>query len=430
MIKTAKVGCFALLAVLAGETLAASPPSLQWMRQLEDADRDIGIGIWPDEAGNVLVASSSGGASVDGISPLTSIFLTTIDSFGTAYASQQLGVSADDFHSGAVVDELGDVYVGGMAAGQRSKDALVGKFSPAGQTLWKTQLKSPQNDFSVTPALNDIGDVFIAGGTNGTLGEVSAGSTDAFVSRFDRAGNLKWKRQFGTSAFDQANAVAADAFGNVFVTGPTEGNISGPPGYPDALLAKFNSSGEMLWSAQFGTTAGEWPLGASTDTDGNVYVTGQTFGALGGPLNGSSDIFLSKFSASGTKQWTMQLGSSGLDVPRSLVSDPFGNLLIAGYTNGSFGGANAGGTDALVIKVDASGELVWTKQFGTAAYDEIHAISADGLGNIYAAGGIFYVDSIPDTLVAKLVEVPEPPATMLASAVLSVAAFRYRRCGR
>lgn len=424
MIRTAKVGCFVLLVILAGETLAASPPILQWMRQFEDADRDTGIGIWPDEAGNVLVATSSGGASVGGISPLASIFLTTLDSSGSTSGSQQLGVSADDFHSGAVVDDLGDVYVGGMTTGRRSKDALVGKFSPAGPTLWKTQLESLATDFSVTPALNGLGDVFVAGYAGGALDGVSSGNTDSFVSRFDQSGDLKWTRQFGTSEYDRAHAVTADAFGNVFVAGMTEGT-----GYADGFVAKFNSNGEMLWSTQIVTAADENPLAASADADGNVYVAGQTFGDMASPQNGFSDIFLSKFSSSGTEQWTLQLGSSGLDVPRGLVTDSFGNSLIAGYTDGSFGVANAGGTDALVIKVDASGNMAWTKQFGTPGLDQLHAISADGVGNIYATGSVFNAGS-QDTLVAKLVEVPEPSVVILASLAMSVTAFRYRRCGQ
>ena len=65
-------------------------------------------------------------------------------------------------------------------------------------------------------------------------------------------------------------------------------------------------------------------------------------------------------------QWTRQLGTSATDVSYGVSADGLGNVYISGYTDGSLGGPNAGGTDAFVSKYDAAGTLQWTRQLGTS----------------------------------------------------------------
>ena len=69
-----------------------------------------------------------------------------------------------------------------------------------------------------------------------------------------------------------------------------------------------------LWTKQLGTSSSDGGSGVTTDSSGNIYVTGYTLGGLDGNTNsGSYDMFLVKYNSSGTKQWTKQLGSSGWD---------------------------------------------------------------------------------------------------------------------
>ena len=57
------------------------------------------------------------------------------------------------------------------------------------------------------------------------------------------------------------------------------------------------------WTKQLGTTESDFGLDVTTDSSGNIYVTGETKGGLDGNLNsGKSDIFLVKFNSSGIKQ--------------------------------------------------------------------------------------------------------------------------------
>jgi len=105
--------------------------------------------------------------------------------------------------------------------------------------------------------------------------------------------------------FDEAIGVATDSSGNVYVVGGTKGNLNGisNSGRTDAFVIKFNSSGTKQWTKKLGTWQNDLANGVATDSSGNVYVTGDTYGGLDGNTNaGNSDLFVVKYNSSGTKQ--------------------------------------------------------------------------------------------------------------------------------
>jgi hypothetical protein len=86
--------------------------------------------------------------------------------------------------------------------------------------------------------------------------------------------------------------------GNAYISGWTYGSLGGPnAGIVDAFLAKYDSSGALLWTRQVGTTSFDSGQSVAVDGLGNAYISGETWGSLGGPNAGSSDAFLVKFSA-------------------------------------------------------------------------------------------------------------------------------------
>ena len=141
----------------------------------------------------------------------------------------------------------------------------------------------------------------------------SAGANDLFVVKYNSSGTKKWTKQLGTSKHDRARGVATDSSGNVYVRGDTYGGLDGntSAGNSDIFVVKYNSSGTKQWTQQLGTSSDDNATGVATDSSGNVYVTGYTGGGLDGNTSaGNSDIFVVKYNSSGTKQWTKQLGSS------------------------------------------------------------------------------------------------------------------------
>ena len=107
------------------------------------------------------------------------------------------------------------------------------------------------------------------------------------------------------------------------------------------------------WTRQLGTSERDCSFGVAADPLGNVFISGFTWGSLGGPNAGDVDAFVSKYDSSGSLLWTRQLGTSSYDRSRGgVAADPLGNVFISGWTSGSLGGPSAGDRDAFVSKYD------------------------------------------------------------------------------
>jgi len=215
------------------------------------------------------------------------------------------------------------------------------------------------NDYANGVATDSSGNVYVTGGTKGGLdGNTSAGNTDLFVVKYNSSGTKQWTKQLGSSGLDSANGITIDSSGNVYVAGVTYGGLDGntSAGYTDLFVVKYNSSGTKQWTKQMGTASNDLARGVATDSSGNVYVTGDTYGGLDGNTSaGYNDLFVVKYNSSGTKQWTKQLGTSSDDCAYGVATDSSGNVYVTGYTNGGLDGTNAGGYDLFVVKYNSSG---------------------------------------------------------------------------
>ena len=121
------------------------------------------------------------------------------------------------------------------------------------EQLWLTQFGTSERESAYALAPDGAGGVMVAGGTSGSLGGPNAGLNDAFLARYDGAGNQLWIRQFGTSEGEIAWALAPDGAGGVFIAGHTNGSLGGPTAGPaDVFLARYDSAGNRLWIRKFG----------------------------------------------------------------------------------------------------------------------------------------------------------------------------------
>jgi hypothetical protein len=195
-----------------------------------------------------------------------------------------------------------------------------------------------------------LGNVYISGYSYGTLEGTNAVGFDAFISKYDDDGNFQWTQQFGTVYDDKSLGVSADGLGSVYISGWTGGSLEGAnAGSSDAFISKYDAGGTLQWTRQLGTSRGDESKGVSADGLGNVYISGTTWGDLEGTNAGFGDAFISKYDAGGTLQWTRQLGTSGDDASLGVSADGL-DVYISGRTGDSLEGANAGGYDAFVAK--------------------------------------------------------------------------------
>jgi len=125
----------------------------------------------------------------------------------------------------------------------------------------------------------------------------------------------------------------------------------------DGSKSTDNTTTSPWTTKQLGTTSRDIGIGVTTDSSDNIYVTGYTEGGLDGNTNsGESDIFLIKYNSSGTKQWTKQLGTSTYEEGRGVTTDSSGNIYVTGYTKGGLdGNTNSGGKDIFLVKYNSDG---------------------------------------------------------------------------
>jgi hypothetical protein len=250
----------------------------------------------------------------------------------------------------------------------------------ASQTVdWIRQFGTDKGEWAEAVSADSVGNVYVSGWTSSDLGGQNAGELDAFVSKYDAAGALLWTRQQGTSGYDLSQAVSADGLGNVYISGYTWGDLGGPNGGEyDAFVSKYDELGALEWTRQFGTSASDLSSGVSADGLGNVYVAGSIYGLLDGSYSGDR-AFLSKYDEEGELLWTHQLGINNIDNVEAVCADGLGSVYVSGNTAGA-------GNDAFVAKYDAEGALQWVRESGTQYDDASFAVSSDGRGNVYIAG--------------------------------------------
>jgi len=299
----------------------------------------------------------------------------------------QIGTTAEDWSTGVAVDGDGNSVITGSTTGPLGgtfkgvEDAHVIKITPDGKIVWRRQPGTPQYDEAESIAVDGAGNIFVVGWTEGALAGTNKGGADPFIIKFSPDGGYLWKRQPGTSARDRALGVATDSTGNVFVVGESGENRD-----MDGWVIKYDADGHQLWKRLQATDASDGAYGVVTDDAGNAYVVGNTAGALGGTKKGDLDLFLIKYSPTGAVLWKRQPGTPTWDATSGIAIDDQGHLYLAGTTEGALVGTNKGGDDVFVIQLDTDGRFLWTRQFGTAVDDGVEGIAGGPGGTVSIAG--------------------------------------------
>ena len=146
------------------------------------------------------------------------------------------------------------------------------------------------------------------------------------------------------------------------------------------------------WHTFYGSGGYDYGTGIAVDTNGNVYVTGNSNATWGSPLNphsGSDDIVVVKLNSSGAYQWHTFYGSSDDDIGYGIAVDTSGNVYVTGYSNATWGSplnSHSGIWDMVVVKLDSSGAYQWHTFHGSDSYDWSYGIAVDTSGNVYVTG--------------------------------------------
>ena len=304
------------------------------------------------------------------------------------------GTPGEDRAGGIATDAAGNVYQAVAAAGALDGQPYAGgtdvalvKFRPDGSREWTRSLGTGGTERAYGVAVDADGRVVVTGYTNGDLDGAHPGNAtdDAFVAQYDADGNRRWLTQFGVPGVaDRSYSLAVDGT-TVYVGGYTKGALGGAnQGDKDVFVARLDADGKQVWLRQTGS-AGEDKGMAVAVSGGAVYLAGMTAGELGTSAGGI-DGFLARYSAGGDAVWTKQFGTAASDEVWGMAADPAGGVDLAGYTAGDFAGTLNGDKDILVARADADGVLTWRDQFGTTGNDKAAAIAVDPGGAVHVGG--------------------------------------------
>jgi hypothetical protein len=234
------------------------------------------------------------------------------------------------------------------------------------------------------------GSLYVVGVTSGAFaGFTNAGDHDAFIIKLDPSGVVLWVDQFGTPGYEAAETVATGPMGEVYVLGEiiTEA-LPGQTasGFIDVFVRKYSSTGSLLWTRQFGSSQTERPSDLAVGTAGQLYVAGSTLGALPGQTHvEGSDSFVRAYDTDGLELWTWQVGYPGDDSPAGVTVDAAGALYVAGtIPSGSTvpGEFAVGGADTYLFKLSADGDVLWQRQLGSTGTDNAEAVVTTSDGDI------------------------------------------------
>lgn len=207
---------------------------------------------------------------------------------------------------------------------------------------------------------------------------------DYAIEKTDAAGNLQW-----ITVWNNASANSSDYAHWIYQLPNGVLASGGTDGYPwanwNAVISMYNNSGAHLWTRAYG--------GAGEDNFPSVHFNGTAFYAGGATTSfgqGQHDLWIVKTDIAGNPLWMNAYGTTG-DEGRYWdtegVPTPDGGYIIAGHTNNAT--ISAGGSDILVVKVDASGTLQWAKRYGGSADEFAEGIALVPSGG-YAIVGTTY----------------------------------------
>jgi len=380
---------------------------LQWNTFLGGTGNDYGYGIVLDSSGNIYITGYSErtwGSPVVGYSGNADAFAARLSNTGSLQWLTFMGSLYNDYAYGIDVDNNGFVYVTGNSgytwgsplvpfSGGNTDATLVKLNSATGARQWNTFLGGDHNDFGRAIILDDSGDVYLIGNSEGTWGTpvtpFNGTGNEGFAAKVNgQTGARVWNTFIGGAASsDRCQAFALDSTGNIYITGSSSTSWGSPlnafSGVQDAFVIRLNNNGALQWSTFMGGTGTDIGRGIGVDNRGYIYVTGNsnaTWGSPANPFAGNNDAFISRLSNNGIRQWNSFMGGLNSDIAYGLSIAPTGRAYITGSSLSTWGSPLtpfSGSTDGFIATIDMSGMVIQGRGMTISTGDSTPSITDD-----------------------------------------------------
>ncbi|KGL60074.1 MULTISPECIES: hypothetical protein [unclassified Polaribacter] len=337
-------------------------------------------------------------------------FLVSKFSFDNTLEWQKTFGGSDDDRAADIVQTLdggfavlgysksSDINVSENAGAQ---DFWLLKISSLGSLLWEKTFGFSGTDFGTALLATKDGGFLITGvlDVSSSGGQGNAKSTavnhsggDYWVIKTDLTGNLEWSRFFGGSFTEIPLGIVETDDHNFIIAGSSDSddfNISNNLGTYDFWIIKIAPTGSLIWEKSFGGSEIDEARAITTSSDGNFMVVGDTRSSdIDVSENkGAADVWIVKFSTEGSLIWEKTIGGTSFDTARAIYKTQDNGFLIAGSSrslDNDF--ENNGQNDALILKIDSNGSLLWQKTIGGSQIDFLYGITELNNKAIIAVG--------------------------------------------
>ena len=305
----------------------------------------------------------------------------------TAVADGYVAVGQSDFSSFGNGDWTG-------VTGKGGNDAIIVKFDLEGDVVWKKHFGGSGEDlyYAVTAVSDGVIAVgrsaFSSFGNGDWTGITGKGGEDAIIVKYDFDGNIVWKKNFGGSGYDEYTWITEVSDG-VIATGCSghasfgNGDWTGVMGKggTDAIIVKYDHDGNVVWKKNFGGSDEDVFSSVTAISDGciavghscaNSFGNGDWTGVEG---KGNRDAIIVKYDHDGNIVWRKNFGGSSDDMFVSVVAASDGIVAVGNsggnsFNNGDWTGImGKGGNDATMVKFDHDGNVLWKGNFGGIFHD-------------------------------------------------------------
>jgi hypothetical protein len=297
------------------------------------------------------------------------------------------------------------------------------QFTYAQAEQWAFSYGGAQNEINAGIVVDANDNIYQSGHFAGTVdfdpgsnvaSYTSAGITDIFITKFTPDGNWLWTKTIGGVGIDEAKDFAIDQTGNLVILGIFSSTVDFDPnagnntvtsnGSRDGYVLKLTTDGDFVWVRTFGGTSAEQTECLTTDLSNNIIFTGKfldivDFNPGAGTYNLDAEIpsysrYYAKWSEAGDFIWAETLIENSVIV-YDMIADNTGNIFYAGSFTGTadmspgtpiyeLQAETSGGitSDGYIMKMDASGNMIWAKDYGNTANDEIYALYFNSAGDL------------------------------------------------
>jgi hypothetical protein len=361
------------------------------------------------------------------------------------------GTTVNDVLNGMHVDGAGNVYIAGRiqdvvdldpgpgsyTVDLNNEHGFFGKYNSNGNLIWASNLDGEGISEIMAITTDASGNVYIAGefemgpldfniaspGTN----TIAPTDKDIFLAKYTASGAFTWAKAIGSpSATLRVNHLKVNSVGDVVISGyfnqepaaPVNFNPSGPSftmqtnGYSDAYIAKYSSTGTLMFATNIGGPKSDYLYGMDVDAADNIYVTGvfkdTVYYGGAAPTNsivgfgpGFQDMFTAKYASNGSFVWGKAVGGTSDDGGYRLKVINNNEFVISGFMYSPTMDADPSTTaatnltlmntstdfDNLLLKYSSSsGNLIWGKNTSGNGYVLPYILNSDNQGNIYFGG--------------------------------------------